>query len=64
MELGPQNHYGDGLMGPNSIIVVYTDPLGSLMTLMANYVAVEVQAVGWYGLGPAGLRVQGLRVWG
>ena len=23
MELGPQNHYGDGLLGPNSIMVVY-----------------------------------------
>ena len=22
MELGPQNHNGDGLLGPNSIIVV------------------------------------------
>ena len=28
MELGPQNHNGDGLLGPNSIIVVYVDPLG------------------------------------
>ena len=28
MELGPQNHNGDGLFGPNSIIVVYVDPLG------------------------------------
>ena len=28
MELGPQNHSGDGLLGPNSIIVVYVDPLG------------------------------------
>ena len=28
MELGPQNHNGDGLLGPNSIIVVYMDPLG------------------------------------
>ena len=28
MELGPQNHNGDGLSGPNSIIVVYMDPLG------------------------------------
>ena len=27
MELGPQNHNGDGLLGPNSIIVVYMDPL-------------------------------------
>ena len=28
MELGPQNRNGDGLLGPNSIIVVYMDPLG------------------------------------
>ena len=29
MELVPQNHNGDGLSWPNSIIVVYMDPLGS-----------------------------------
>ena len=28
MELGPQNHNGDGLLGLNSIMVVYMDPLG------------------------------------
>ena len=28
MELGPQNHNGDGLAGRNSIMVVYMDPLG------------------------------------
>ena len=28
MELGPQIHNGDGLLGPNAIIVVYMDPLG------------------------------------
>ena len=28
MDLGPQNHNGDGLLGPNSKIVVYMDPLG------------------------------------
>ena len=27
MELGPKNHNGDGLLGPNSIVVVYMDPL-------------------------------------
>ena len=27
MELGPKNHNGDGLLGPNSIMVVYMDPL-------------------------------------
>ena len=30
LELGPQNHNGDGLLGPNSIIVVYMDPLGKV----------------------------------
>ena len=29
MELDPQNHSGDGLSGPNSIMVVYMDPLGN-----------------------------------
>ena len=29
MELGPQNHNEDGLLGPNSIIVVYVDPLST-----------------------------------
>ena len=28
MELGPQNHNGDGLLGAYSTIVVYMDPLG------------------------------------
>ena len=28
MELGSQNHSMHGLLGPNSIIVVYMDPLG------------------------------------
>ena len=28
MELGSQNHSRDGLLGPNSILVVYMDPLG------------------------------------
>ena len=29
MEFGPENHNGDGLLEPNSIIVVYMDPLGT-----------------------------------
>ena len=29
MDLGPQNLNRDGLLGPNSIIVVHMDPLGS-----------------------------------
>ena len=28
MELGHQHHTGDGLLGPNSIMVEYMDPLG------------------------------------
>ena len=28
MELGLKNHNEDGLLGPNSIMVVYMDPLG------------------------------------
>ena len=28
IELRPKNHNGDGLLGPNSIMVVYVDPLG------------------------------------
>ena len=28
MELDPKSHNGDGLLGPNSIVVVYVDPLG------------------------------------
>ena len=28
MEFGPKNHNGDGLLGPNSIMVVSMDPLG------------------------------------
>ena len=34
MKLGPQNHNGDGLLGPNSIIVVYTDPQGTWILLV------------------------------
>ena len=29
MELGPQSRNRDGLLGPNSRIVVYMDPLGN-----------------------------------
>ena len=28
MQLAPQNHNKDGLLGPNSIVEVYVDPLG------------------------------------
>ena len=29
--IGPKNHNGDGLLVPNSIVVVYMDPLGILL---------------------------------
>ena len=38
MELGPQNHHKDGLLGPNSIIVVYMDPLGQIQKGRCDYV--------------------------
>ena len=28
MELGPQTHNMNGLLGPNSVMVVHMDPLG------------------------------------
>ena len=31
LELGPQNHIRDGLLGSNSIMVVHMDPLGTLI---------------------------------
>ena len=37
MELGPQKHNGDGLLGPNSIVVVYMDPLGKDPRLKGPY---------------------------
>ena len=43
--LGPQNHNGDGLLGPNSIVVVYMDPLGT-DDLYRNPPAPAVLAVG------------------
>ena len=33
VELGPQNHNADALLGANSIIVVYMDPLGNYWVL-------------------------------
>ena len=37
MELGPEIHNGDGLLGPNSIMVVYMDPLGNHWGGAPNY---------------------------
>ena len=58
MELGPQNHNGDGLSGANSIMVVYMDPLGleqKTLTMMlqgheGNYLEVEVEGVEGLGV--------------
>ena len=36
LELGPQNHNGDGLLGLNSITVVYMDPLGKLLNITSR----------------------------
>ena len=30
LEVGPKHHTGEGLWGPNAIMVVYVDPLGKL----------------------------------
>ena len=35
MEFGCKNHNGDGLLGPNSIIVLYMDPLGVALLKIA-----------------------------
>ena len=33
MELGPQNRYRDGLLGPDPMMAVYMDPLGKSLGL-------------------------------
>ena len=38
MELGHQNHNTHGFLGPNSIIVVYMDPLGKVLWPPALYI--------------------------
>ena len=49
MEFGPQNHDGHGLLGPNSIVVVYMDPLGYAMKELARispfFVSAEVETL-------------------
>ena len=50
------NHVGDGLLGPNSIIVVYLDPLFSIMGRVARRILALIRlsrfrALGFRGLG-------------
>ena len=46
MELGPKNHNGDGLLGPNSIMVVSMDPLGLYMGSEGQTQTQTGQAIG------------------
>ena len=36
MEIGPQSHIRDGLLGPNSTMVVFMDPVGFFYTFPAS----------------------------
>ena len=57
MELGPQNRKGDGLLGPDSIIVVYMDPLGYFFRNRASRVQLGVSCQGATKACPAVQRV-------
>ena len=54
MELGPQNQNGHGLLGANSIIVVYMEPLGVIARVLTVL-------YGFAGPGGSRLKVFGLR---
>ena len=41
LEVGPQNHDRDGLPGPNSTMVVYTDPL-KYQSLSVSFISIKV----------------------
>ena len=41
LELGPQNHDRDGLLGPNSTMVAYTDPL-NYQSLSGSFISIKV----------------------
>ena len=51
-ELRPQNHNRDGLLGPNSTMVVYMDPLGLKISTPCK--------VCWSGSGQGAVRELGL----
>ena len=42
MESGPKNHNKNNILGPNSIMVVYMEPLGKFMKLLRARCAVSV----------------------
>ena len=47
MKLGPQHHNKDGLLGPNSITVVYMEPLGNGVISLST-----IESGGVVGRGP------------
>ena len=60
MELGPQHHNGDGLLGLNSIIIVYMDPLGSQSSAFRFHGGLGLYAVGLRAKVGLGFRSRGL----
>ena len=60
MELGSQDHNRDGLLGHNSIMVVYMDPLGIKVSLKAfEDVLAAVDARRWVWRGECGFPRRG-----
>ena len=50
MELGSKSHNKDGLLGPNSIMVVCMDPLGYiLLTTTCSHIPVATKACQHFG---------------
>ena len=62
MELGPQNHNRDGLLGPNSIMVVCVcGPSGFRRVLFGFYMGLGLRFFFFLGGGRGGLSVSGFR---
>ena len=51
MEFGPKNLNKDGLLGPNSIMVVYMEPLGLSGALVVRQQGNHKEGAGIRGLG-------------